>query len=233
MEIPSLLEMLQSGVHFGHQTSKWHPRMKEYIFGVRKGFHIVNLELTEKKLKEAITFVQQIVGNGGQILFIGTKKQGCEVMKKNAEMCGMPCVHNRWLGGTLTNFDVVHKLVRKYKDIKYKKDKNQLLKYTKKERLDFDRELERLETLVGGILNLDKLPDAVFILDLKKEKTAFLEAIKRNIPVIAICDTNVNPEKVAYPIPANDDATKSINLMTGAIAKAIVNTKPKTSNQAK
>lgn len=220
-EIPDLLTMLKAGVHFGHQLSKRHPKMKPYIFTAKNGFHLINIEETQVKLKEALDFVKKIVQNGGTILFLGTKKQAQSIIAKYAKDCGMPYVAERWLGGTFTNFFAISKLVNKYKSLRDKKVSGELEKYTKKERLEFDREIEKLEKIVGGIVNLAKAPDAIFICDLKKEKTAVREALRKNIPIVGICDTNANPEDITYPIPANDDAIKSIELITSLISEAV------------
>ncbi len=220
-EIPDLLTMLKAGVHFGHRVSRRHPKMKPYIFGPKNGFHIINIEETQVKLKEAMDFVRKIVGNGATILFLGTKKQARPIIEKYAKDCGMPYITERWLGGTLTNFSSILKLIEKYKSLTDQKAKGELEKYTKKERLEFDREIERLNKSVGGISIINRVPDALFICDIKKEKTAVREAIIKNVPIVAMCDTNTNPDNIAYPIPANDDATKSIELFVGLIAAAV------------
>jgi small subunit ribosomal protein S2 len=218
---PDLMTMLKSGVHFGHQQAKRHPKMEPYIFTQKSGFHIINLELTQEKLVEALEFVKKVVTNGGTILFLGTKKQAQPIITKYAKECGMPYITERWLGGTLTNFPEIKKLIKKYIDLKKKKQTGQLDKYTKKEKLEFDREIEKLDKIVGGIETLTKTPDAVFICDIKKEKTALKEAISKNIPIVAMCDTNTDPTKVTYPIPANDDAVKSIEMFTSLVAEAV------------
>ncbi len=220
-QLPSLLDMLHAGVHFGHRTSKSYPKMRPYIFTARNGVDILNLELTQKKLEEALNFVKDLVIKKGIIVFVGTKKQAQELIKNAAISCGMPYVNERWLGGTLTNFTIIQKLISKYKNLKKKKEAGELTKYTKKEQLEFDRAIERLEKLVGGISSLEKLPQAVFLIDLKKEKTALHEAQRRKMPIVALCDTNVNPEGVAYPIPCNDDAIKALTLMVGLVAEAV------------
>ena len=215
------MTMLQSGVHFGHQLSKRHPKMKPYIFTEKSGFHIIDLEQTQIKLQEALEFVKKIVANGGTILFLGTKKQAQPIITKYAKECGMPYVTERWLGGTFTNFAEIKKLVKNFSELKKRKQTGQLEKYTKKEKLDFDREIEKLDKIVGGIEIMTKTPDAIFVCDIKKEKTAVSEAMTKNIPIVAMCDTNVNPEKINYPIPANDDAIKSIELITSLICEAV------------
>lgn len=225
--LPTVLEMLQSGVHFGHRVSKQYPKMTPYIFGQKNGVHIINLEITSQKLKEAYEFAKKIASEGGTILFLGTKKQAQEMVRKYAQNCGMPYVNQRWLGGTFTNFETIAKVIKKYNELQQKQQLGQLAKYTKKEQLKFNREIERLQNLVGGIKDLNKIPQAVYIIDLKKEKTAVREANKKNIPIIAICDTNTNPELIQYPIPGNDDAIKSIELITKVISQAITEGKSK------
>jgi len=220
-KIPDLMTMLKSGVHFGHQLSKRHPKMEPYIFTAKSGFHIINLEQTQVKLEVALAFVKKVVSNGGTILFLGTKKQAKPIIEKYAKETDMPYITERWLGGTITNFQEISRVIRKLTSLKKQQTGGQLEKYTKKEQLDFTREIEKLEKMVGGVEKITKIPDAVFVVDMKKEKTAVAEAAKKNIPVIAICDTNVNPEKIAYPIPANDDAVKSIEMITGLIADAV------------
>ena len=220
-EIPDLLTMLKSGVHFGHQLARRHPKMEPYIFTAKSGFHIIDLELTQQKLVEALDFTRKIVANGGTILFLGTKRQAQPIVVKYAKECGMPYITERWLGGTFTNFGEIRKLIRKFTNLKKKKETGELEKYTKKERLDFEREIEKLDKMVGGIESLSKIPDAVFICGLKKEKTAVAEANKKNIPIVAMCDTNDNPNLVTYPVTANDDAIKSIELFVNLICQAI------------
>ena len=220
-KIPDLMTMLKSGVHFGHQLSKRNPKMKPYIFTAKSGFHIINLEQTQEKLAEALAFVNKVVANGGTILFLATKKQAQKIVTNHAKDCGMPFITERWLGGTFTNFGEISKLIKKYSSLKKQKEAGELSKYTKKERLEIEREIEKLHQIVGGIEGMTKIPDAIFVIDIKKEKTAIAEAVKRNIPIIAMCDTNVNPAPINYVIPANDDAVKSIDLITGLIAEEV------------
>lgn len=220
-QVPDLLTLLKSGVHFGHKLSKRNPKMEPFIFTSKNGFHIINIEETQTKLQEALDFVRKVVANGGTILFLGTKKQAQSIVKKHAIECGMPYITERWLGGTFTNYATISKVVKKYRNLKDEKAKGGLEKYTKKEQLDFDREIEKLEKIVGGIAEVTKVPDAIFVCDIKKEKTAVREAIRRNVPIVAICDTNTNPNLITYPIPANDDAIKSIELLTGLVAEAV------------
>ncbi len=221
MEVPTLVEMLKCGVHFGHRTSKRHPGMEPYIFGEKDGVHILNLEQTQEQLKTALATATELAATGKTILFVGTKRQAAALVKKYAQSCEMPYVDSRWLGGQLTNFKNVIAVPQKLTQLKADREKGALEKYTKKEQLDFDREIERLELLVGGLETLAKLPDAIFVVDLREEKTAVREANQLGIPVMAICDTNVDPSQVAHVIPANDDAIKSIDLILGLMAGAI------------
>ena len=221
-QVPDLLTMLKSGVHFGHQVSKRHPKMAPYIVTTKSGFHIINLEQTQEMLKEALGYVTKVVSNGGTVLFLSTKKQAKVIVTKYAKDCGMPFVTERWLGGTFTNFNEISKLIRKLVDLKKKKVSGELDKYTKKEKLEFDREIAKLQVMVGGVEELTKIPDVVFVCGVKKEKTAVLEAKKKNIPIVGIADTNVNPDFLTYPIPANDDAVKSIELITSLICQAVL-----------
>jgi len=213
--------MLKAGMHFGHRTSKWHPKMEPFIFGSRKGVHIIDLRKTRTMLGQALEYLKKQTSEGKTILLVGTKMQVKNSLKKAAEEIGLPYVASKWLGGFLTNFPVIRNLVRKFKDLTEKRDGGKLDKYTKKERLDFDREIAKLETNVGGLVSLTKTPDVIFIWDIKKEKTAFAEALKKKIPVVAVCDTNVNPDGVKYIIPANDDASKGIKLVMNLVKEAI------------
>lgn len=219
-KIPTLVELLQAGAHFGHQTSKWHPKMKKYLFGDRQGIHIINLEETQKALEEALAFAKSTAQRGGNVLFVGTKKQAAELVKAAATSAGMPFVDKRWLGGTLTNFSAISQQLRKFKDLKRKQERGELAKYTKLEQLRFGEEIKKLEESVGGIQDLVRIPEAIFILDIRKDKTAFEEAKRRGVKIIALCDSNVNPTEVDYPIPANDDAVKSIELFLNLLADA-------------
>jgi small subunit ribosomal protein S2 len=220
-QLPTLLEMLQAGIHFGHKSSRWHPKMKPYIFGERNSVHIINLEVTAQKLKEALDFLKNIAASGGVVIFIGTKAQAKEIIKRHALDCGMPYVNSRWLGGTFTNFKTIKGVIEKFKNLKAQKASGALSKYTKKEQSEFKKEIEKLESLVGGIENLTKLPEAIFAVDAKVEKTAIYEAHKKKVPVVGICDSNVDPDNFDYVIPANDDAVKSIELLVGLAAEAI------------
>ncbi len=218
---PSLSDMLQAGVHFGHQTSKWHPKMKKYLFGSRQGIHIINLEETQKGLDAAMTYVKKVTLRGGIVLFVGTKKQASSIVAEAAASCAMPFVNKRWLGGTLTNFASMAQLIRRYKDMKRRQEKGEHAKYTKFEQLKITEQIALLDEKVGGIQELTRIPDAIFIFDIRKDKTALEEAMRRGIKVIAVCDSNVNPGDVDYPIPANDDAVKAIDLIAKMMAGAI------------
>jgi small subunit ribosomal protein S2 len=218
----TLLDLLRSGVHFGHQTSRWHPKMEPFIFTQRNGISIIDLEQTKARLLAAAEFAKQVTSRGGKVLFVGTKRQAKPILLKYAEQTGMPFVVDRWLGGTFTNFATIQRLIDDFRRLKEERGSGMLTKYTKKEQSMFQREIERLEKLVGGISLLTKLPEAIFVIDLKQEKTAVREAQKRGIPIIAMVDTNVNPNGVTYPIPANDDATKSIDFVTDVLSQAIL-----------
>lgn len=220
MEV-TLLDMLKSGVHFGHQTKRWHPKMKSFIYTTRSGVHIINLEKTQERLALAVEYVRTLAAEGKTIVFIGTKRQAKDILKKSAEACSMPYLTERWIGGFLTNFGVVSRLMSELRKLKADKKSGALLKYKKHEQMQFDEDIERLEFLVGGVEHLTELPHALFVVDIKKERTAINEAKKMGIPVIALTDTNTNPELVDYPIPANDDATKSIELICTVISDAI------------
>ena len=221
-KLPELLAMLKAGVHFGHRESKWHPKMRPFIYTSRNGVHILDLEKTSEYLKRALDVVKETTAEGGVVLFVGTKRQASGIVQKVAQDAGMPYVTERWLGGTLTNFKVINSLVKKLKrleDQEQSPDYEQ--KYKKRERLTFTEEKERLLTMVGGLRTLEKLPAAIFFVDIKEEKTAVKEAQRMKIPTIGIVDTNVNPENVTHPIPANDDATKAINLIVSAVGEAV------------
>ncbi len=223
--IPSIEQMLKAGMHFGHRTSRWHPKMAPYIFTNRNGVHIIDLVKSRKMLGEALDFMEKFAVEGKIILFVGTKMQVKKSIQKLADETGMPYIKEKWMGGCLTNFPVIKKMIKKYKDLIYDKQTGRLERYTKKERLNMDREIAKLELKVGGLVNLTRLPDAIFVWDVKKEKTAVLEAVKKNIPIIAVCDTNANPTNINYPIPSNDDATKTIKLLVKTISEALVKAK--------
>ncbi len=221
MKIPSILEMLQSGVHFGHKDSRWHPKMKPYIFTERNRVHIINLEETEKQLKAILPTITAMVADGKKILFVSTKPQAREIVKAAALDCGMPFLTERWLGGMLTNFSEIKKLIRHYVEMKEKQTKGELGHYTKKEQLEIAKDLEKKDGYLGGLVSLTRMPDALFIPSMQREKTAVTEANTMGVEIIGVCDTNANPLKATYVIPANDDAVKSIQLMVGLVAQAV------------
>lgn len=217
---PSMQELLEAGVHFGHQVRRGHPRMAEFIFGAREGVHIINLEFSESKLKEAAEFAYNLGKEGKVLLFVGTKKQAQPIIAEEAVKVGAPYVDFRWVGGFLTNFDEIRKNIKQLLELKDKKAKGELSHYTKKEQLLISRRIEKFDVERGGMANLDRVPDAVFLVDCVNEKTALTESVSMEIPVIGIADTNCNPLLLDYPIPGNDDATKSIRIITEAIATA-------------
>lgn len=227
VKIPEILELLKAGVHFGHQTSRWHPKMDPYIFGVRNNVHIIDLEKTQQQLEKVQEFIDKIVANGGKILFLGTKNQVKKAIKKDAERCGMPYLNEKWIGGFFTNFSIVIKLSKKYKRLVNQRDSGELAKYTKKEQLDFEKEIEKLESQVYGVKDLEKLPDAIFVWDVKTEKTAIKESQNKNIPIIGICDTNTNPQGINYVIPTNDDGAKAVDLLMKFIADCVLDARSK------
>lgn len=216
-----VLDMLKAGVHFGHQQSRRHPKMDPFIFTTRGGVSIINLEKTKTSLTQAASYAQDVVGSGGTILFVATKRQARDIVQKAAQAAGMPYVVDRWIGGLFTNFNHVRSLITKLDTLKTQRASGDLQKYTKKEQLDFEEEIIRLEKLVGGLGSMERLPQAIFVVDIKSEKTAVHEANHMKIPVIAMCDTNVNPKGVQYTIPSNDDATKAITYVTDILVDAV------------
>ncbi|MBA7681943.1 30S ribosomal protein S2 [subsurface metagenome] len=220
-------EMTRAGVHFGHRTSRINPKMNQYLFGVRNTVHIIDVEKTKEKLIEVLEFVQKLISENKILLLVGTKIQVKGLVKSVAEECGLPYVAERWLGGTFTNFSTILKRVNYYKDLEEKKSSGELDKYTKKERAKFDRELKGLEIKFKGIKDLNRLPDAVFVCDMRKDKLAVKEARDKGVKVIAICDTNVDPTLADYPIPASDDATSSVKYILDKLKEAILKAKAK------
>ncbi len=221
MAIVSMRQMLEAGVHFGHQTHRWNPRMKRFIFGERNGIYIIDLEQTLDRVENAYRFVRDLVANGGSVLFIGTKKQAQDPIKFFADKCGMPYINERWLGGMLTNFDTISKRVGKMQEYERMRDSGEFELMPKKEALLISRELEKLQKNLSGIRSMSKLPAAVFVLDTMKEHIAVTEANKLGIPVVAVVDTNVNPDVVQFPIPGNDDAIRANELMSRVICEAV------------
>jgi small subunit ribosomal protein S2 len=216
----NMKELLQAGVHFGHQTQRWNPKMDNYIYGDKSGIHILDLRITYDAIAKAEDFVQKIVANGGKVLFVGTKPQAQNVIQEQAESAGMPFVNHRWLGGMLTNFKTIIKRVIYLKELISLEDSGEINAYPKPERLRIRREVTKLTRSIGGIVNLSKIPDAIFIVDLMNESTALTEANKLGIPVIGLADSNVDPTGVDIVIPGNDDAIRSIEVVTSAIAEA-------------
>ena len=222
MAVVAMKQLLEAGVHFGHQTRRWDPKMAEYIFQARNGIHIIDLQKTSKKLDEAYSFVKEQVEEGKQVLFVGTKKQAQECVKEAAQKCGMYYVDQRWLGGMLTNFDTIQKRIQRLKELEEMEENGTFDVLPKKEVILLKKEMEKLERNLGGIKDMDKLPGVVFLVDPKKEKIAILEAKKLNIPVVGLVDTNCNPEELDYPIPGNDDAIRSVRLITDVMANAVI-----------
>jgi len=218
----SMKELLEAGVHFGHQTRRWNPKMKPYIFGSRNGIHIIDLQKTVKLFNEAYEFVTRTVGDGYSILFVGTKKQARDAILEESERCGMFYVVNRWLGGTLTNFQTIRKSIARLKELDAMFKDGTIARYTKKEALKLEKEMHKLEKNLGGIKNMDELPGAVFMVDPKKEYIAVKEVQKLGIPLVAIADTNCDPDEIDYIIPGNDDAIRAIRLICAKIADATI-----------
>ena len=217
----TMKQMLEAGVHFGHQTSKWNPKMKPYIFGARNGIHIIDLQKTVVLFKEASDFVLDTVADGGKVLFVGTKRQAQEAISEEAGRVGHHYITNRWLGGLLTNFSTVKKSIERMKTLETMRDSGEFVNFKKKEALGFEREIEKLTFVFDGIRDMDRLPAALFIVDPKKEKIAVAEAKKLGIPTIGLLDTNCDPEDIDYIIPGNDDAIRAIKLFSLKIAEAI------------
>jgi len=218
----TMKDLLESGVHFGHQRRRWNPKMKKYIFGVRKNIYIIDLQQTLRHIKYVYNIVRDAAAEGKTILFVGTKKQAVEAIKEHATRAGMPYVNQRWLGGMLTNFKTIQKSIRKLEIIEKMQETGQVNLLTKKERLILERRRAKLEKILGGIRHMKKLPDMLFIIDTVKEKIAVAEANKLGIPIVAPVDTNCDPDLVDYPIPGNDDAIRSVNLFCKTIADAII-----------
>lgn len=216
----SLKDLLEAGAHFGHQAARWNPKMKPYLYTVRDGVHVFDLAQTKKSLEEACEFVRKLTAEGGKIIFVGTKRQAGEIVKEEAKKAGTPYVCQRWLGGTITNWEQIKKSIEKLTEMKEKKELGEYKKYTKKEQLLLDREIARLEKFFGGLVGLKELPEAIFVVDTKKEVTAVKEANKKGITVVAVVDSNSDPDLVDYVIPANDDAVGAVKLIVGAIGEA-------------
>ena len=222
MAVVAMKQLLEAGVHFGHQTRRWDPKMAEYIFQARNGIHIIDLQKTSKKLDEAYEFIKEQAEEGKTVLFVGTKKQAQECMKEAALKCGMYYVDQRWLGGMLTNFDTIQTRIKRLKDLETMAEDGTFDVLPKKEVILLKKEMEKLERNLGGIKDMDKLPGVIFLVDPKKERIAVLEAKKLNIPVVGLVDTNCNPEELDYAIPGNDDAIRAVKLIADVMANAVI-----------
>lgn len=216
-----LTELLEAGSHFGHQAKRWNPKMQPYIYCVRDGVHIFDLAQTSQKLAQACIAAKKIVADGGEILFVGTKRQAQAIVKEEAKNCGASFIVTRWMGGLFSNWTQIEKSIKKLIDMKQKREAGEYKKYTKKENLLIDREISRLERFFGGLVNLKKVPDAIFIVDSQREKTALQEISRSSVKIFAITDSNADPVDINYPIPANDDAVRSIKLVVSTFARAV------------
>ncbi|PKG24913.1 30S ribosomal protein S2 [Niallia nealsonii] len=225
MSVISMKQLLEAGVHFGHQTRRWNPKMKKFIFTERNGIYIIDLQKTVKKVDEAYNYVKELAGNGGTVLFVGTKKQAQDSVKEEAIRSGQYFVNQRWLGGTLTNFETIQKRITRLKDIERMSEDGTFEVLPKKEVVQLKKELERLEKFLGGIKDMKKIPDCLFIVDPRKERIAVAEAHKLNIPIVGIVDTNCDPDEIDVVIPANDDAIRAVKLLTAKMADAILEAK--------
>ena len=222
MAVISMKQLLEAGVHFGHQTRRWNPKMARYIFTERNGIYIIDLQKTVKKVDEAYNFVRDIATNGGSILFVGTKKQAQESVKEEAERCGMYFINERWLGGMLTNFQTIQKRVQRLHELEKMEAEDVFAVLPKKEVASLRHEMGKLERFLGGIKYMKKLPDALFIVDPRKERIAVAEARRLNIPIVGIVDTNCDPDEIDVVIPANDDAIRAVKLLTAKMADAVI-----------
>lgn len=225
MGVIAMKQLLEAGVHFGHQKKRWDPRMKDYIFAERNGIYIIDLQKTVKKVDDAYHKVAEIISNNGEILFVGTKKQAQESIKEEAERCGMYFINERWLGGMLTNFGTIQKRIKRLKELEKMVEDGTLDVLPKKEVAKLLHEKEKLDRNIGGIKNMKRIPDVLFVVDPRKEHIAILEAHALGIPVCAIVDTNCNPEEIDFVIPGNDDAIRAIKLIAGKIADAVLEAK--------
>lgn len=222
MAVTTMRALLETGVHFGHRVRRWNPKMRPYIFTERNGVHIIDLQQTLQALETAVGVVRQKVAEGGIILFVGTKQQAQEVIAQEAQRCGMPYVHQRWLGGTLTNFRTIRKRIDYLLDLEARRDRGDFERLPKREALQLQREIERLNARLSGIKQMHRLPDLLYVVDVRREATAVKEANILDIPVIGLVDTNCDPDPIDYVIPGNDDAIRSIRLITGLIADAVL-----------
>ena len=222
MSVITIKQLLEAGVHFGHHTRRWNPKMAPYIFTERNGIYIIDLQKTVKKLDEAYNFIREVSANGGEVLFVGTKKQAGDSIKEEAERCGMHYVNARWLGGMMTNFKTIQKRIDRLAQLRKMEEDGTFELLPKKEVVKLKLEIEKLEKFIGGIKQMKTLPAALFIVDPKKEKIAVSEARKLNLPIVAIVDTNCDPDEVDYVIPGNDDAIRAVKLIAGAMANAVM-----------
>ena len=222
MSVISMKQLLESGVHFGHQTRRWNPKMAPYIFTERNGICIIDLQKTVKKLEEAYNLVRDLAAEGNDILFVGTKKQAVDSIKEEAEFCGMPYVNARWLGGMMTNFTTIRRRIKRLEQLRKMEEDGTFELLPKKEVIKLQGEIDRLEKFMGGIKNMKQLPGALFIVDPRKERIAVLEAKKLGIPIVAIVDTNCDPDEIDYVIPGNDDAIRAVKLIAHTIASAVI-----------
>jgi len=222
MPVVSMKDLLESGVHFGHRTHKWHPHMRPYIFTERNSIHIIDLQKTVKALEEAFALVRETVANGGTVLFVGTKRQAQDTIQLEAVRCGMPYVTARWLGGTLTNWRTIRQRINELERLERMRDRGDFAGFTKKEALGMTRKIERLEMLLGGIRSMTRIPDMLFVVDIRREDTSIHEANLLDIPVVAMVDTNCDPRNVDFIIPSNDDAIRAIKFIVGKIADAVL-----------
>ena len=222
MSYVTMKELLEAGVHFGHQTRRWNPKMAPYIFGARNGIHIIDLQKTVQFFKTAYNYVVDRVADGGVVLFVGTKKQAQDAIREEAQRCGMFYVNHRWLGGMLTNFQTISRSIAKLKEFEAMKEDGTIKRFPKKEILMMEKKAAKLERSLGGIKNMGRLPDIVYVVDPRKEDIAVMEARKVNVPLLAIVDSNCDPTEIDYPMPGNDDAIRAIRLLTSRIADAVV-----------
>ncbi len=222
MAVITMKQLLEAGVHFGHQTRRWNPKMKPYIYTARNGIYIIDLQKTLQLFEQAYQFVRDRVAEGAKVLFVGTKKQAKDAIEEEAKRCGMYYVNHRWIGGTLTNFKVIRKSIEKWKELERMRDEGFLDNYTKKEKMRILRKIEKLERNYKGIRDMEQLPDIIYIVDPKKEHNAVREARKVGIPIVAIVDTNCDPDEIDVIIPGNDDAIRAIRLITSKIADAVI-----------
>ncbi len=224
MTLPTITmrQLIESGVHFGHHARRWNPKMGQYIYGTREGVHIMDLTQTVPMMYRALEAVREVAAKGGKVLFVGTKPQAQEAVENAAKRCGQFYVNHRWLGGMLTNWKTISSSIKRLKEIDSKTEKGELNGFTKKERLNMQREREKLFTSLGGIQDMNGRPDIMFVIDVPKEELAIAEAQKLGIPVVAICDSNANPDGITYPIPGNDDALRAINLYCDLVSGAVL-----------